>query len=1560
MNDSNNVFDITCKVICGNSNGSAFLIKNDLIVTAYHVITEYFEKNKKILIEFENGLEYEATPLTDLNTPVVVLKLSDKIDKLIRPFGGFELKENDSAKVYGFLSEKHSGDIVEVFVNRIINLTNEDIEFCNTLFIMHANDRIPDYSGLSGSPIMSNGNIVGMLIRQDKQAGIATRLRGICGVEFRKYLAQQGVEVEVSDSIKDTQQTAGTEQLALKHGDIQKTYEIDKLYNALFEPIRKARLSGDILKSQSALQSFFENLFESSASNEKKAEFYYAGAVWMLLDRHKEDAIKYLTLAKTNNSELDDRIYCGYDYLFQGKINEAKDILKPLDKIAVLNTYVTCMIEEKKDLSEIIAVIEATGLNYDTHTYHLLAVAALQADKFDEADIYVKKLQHVGINNPDVKILNALTNYWKAMVNLYEKLDRLGFMSGPNIPFYPTNNQKELLEKAYQILDSTYSDELIESNYNNALTVLWGLLIISTLLPGKDYLIWLDRFRKLERLHPLGILFSLNRGLKIPEDILNDYLSLKIPEKDQGMYAYTAMELYLEKAEIESAKKIFDQYKEAISLFQSKTVEECELNLLIQCKEFDKAKEILKKTKLLHEIRERYEIGIADLEDTKVINQLVSRAISYAKSSKKTMDFYNADIICKKYGKWKLAEGNAKRWWNETGEIVALECLAEVQYEQGRFSKSLKSINLAETHGDCSERIRACKLNCLASLAKYDEANSLLETFENVETNVKLVLARANIYIADGKKENAVQVLREFADKDLFDISLYTMLVNLLLTENKDLAYQYAYSLYNHDPENPDVIRLVGYIGIMTGHDDITEKYFSLMREEEKSGKNVRFVSIDEIREIIAEQRKHLNKINDMYLNLELPIHMIANEHNSTLGGLLYAENNKQGPCYGRFGRKTNDLKIDFSVPLVLDYTMCMTLYSLGVLEKICSLFKEVIVPYHFFPAIRNDIENLKNVQEHIEERDIKLSEQLKTLNPKLFPDCEYKEHYSKYAFSDVNELNCARKNNAFIISNGSSGSMLNLAVPDEWDNYYIDKNSFYAAMHSFSLITPEINAEQVSPKLVEKISPHCRIVLDDIVLSELSEINALDDVFTYFNVILPEDTIKSIHLTANQHRNRVAAVNHFEKMHKLLNDLKDNKKIRIMPYPKIDKDVPQLYAKLLYEVLWHSTKNECYIGIDDRYITQYEGFTNKAKTNQILTSYDLLSSLESMGIIDTNEYFRYIDQLLSSRYCFFIPKAKYLFSRLSLAKINQDGSVSEDGVLALIRQIVAYAFWPKGGLHEQPMSNGKYTEFRQYLAEMLVELRRCLSMIWKSNRSLEWKQATSDWLLCVFGDYIIDTSKDNEISKTNIPFKQSLLLLVAIEFSHDLLLQSQYINWITPYFMACWYANSGFIDMVAEHVLLSLESYRLPIDNKEIYSILITMKVNFLCALPERLLCKILEQPSGKKYLDIIYSRRPFCRFSSFEDNIDYSVPELNIDLVLSEDIEACENAILNAIANKNVFTEIILNELSEEKLYIMDNNLNYFITRFLSNLAWHSTVEKQNLINQKKRLLAVLLKEE
>lgn len=1558
MNGSNNVFDITCKVICGNSSGSAFLIKKDLIVTAYHVITEYYDNNKKILIVFENGLEYEALPLTDLHTPVVVLKLSDKIDKIIRPFGGFELKESDSAKVYGFLSEKYSGDIVDVFVNRIIDLTNEEIEFCNTLFIMHANDRIPDYSGLSGSPIMSNGNIVGMLVRQDKQAGIATRLRGICGVEFRKYLTQQGVEVEVSDSINDTQQTAGTEQLALKHGDIQKTYEIDKLYNTLFEPIRKARLSGDILKSQSALQSFFEDLFKSSASNEKKAEFYYAGAIWMLLDHHKEDAVKYLTLAKTNNPELDDRIYCGYDYLFQGKINEAKDILKPLNKIAVLNTYVTCMIEEKKDLSEIIAVIEATGLNYDTHTYHLLAVAALQTDKFDEADFYVKKLQNTGINNPDIKILNALINYWKAMVSFYGISDRLGFMSGPNIPFYPTDSQKELLENAYQILDSIYSDELIESNYNNALTVLWGLLIISTLLPGKDYLLWLDRFRKLERLHPLGILFSINRGLKIPEDILNDYISLEIPEKDQGMHAYTAMEIYLEKDEIESAKQIFNQYKEAIALFQLKTVEECELNLLIECKELDGAKKLLKKANLQDEIRERYEIGIADLESTKASNSLVSKAINFAKSSKKTIDFNNADIICKKHSKWKFAERNAKRWWDETGEIVALESLSEALYEQGHFAKSLKFINIAEAHGNCSERIRACKLNCLVSLAKYDDAHRLLETFENVESNVKLVLARANVYIADGKKENAVKVLREFADKDLYDISLYNMLVSLLLTEDRELAYKYAYSLYNHDPENPDVIRLVGYIGIMTGHDDITEKYFTLIQEEEKTGKNVRLVSSDEIMEFIAEERKHLNKINDMYLNLEIPIHMIANEYNNVLGGLLYAENKKIGPFYGRFGRKINDLNIDFSVPLVLDYTMCMTLHALGILEKICSLFKEVIVPYHFFPAIRNDIEHLKNVQVHIEEKDIKLSEQLKKITPKLFPDCEYTEQYREYVFSDVNELNCARENDAFIISNGSCGSMFNRPVPDEWDNYYIDKNSFYAAMNSFSLITPEINTDKVLPELVEKISPHCSIVIDHIVLSELSEINALDDVFTYFNVILPEDTIRAVHLTATQHRNRVAAVDHLEKMYNLLNDLKDNYKIRIMPYPKIDKDVPQLYAKLLYEVLWHSAQNECYIGIDDRYITQYEGFTNKVKTNQILTTYDLLSSLESMGIIDTNEYFRYIDQLLSFRYCFFIPKANYLFSRLSLAKINQDGSVSENGVLALIRQIVAYAFWSKGGLNEQPMSNGKYPEFRQYLAEMLVELRRCLSMIWKSKESLEWKQATSEWLLCVFGDFITDTSKDNELSKSNIPYKQTLLLLVAIEFSNDLLLQSQYINWITPYFMVYWYANPGLIDMVAERVLLSMESYQLPIDNKELNYILINMKVNFLCALPERLLYKILEQPRGKKYFDIVCSERPYCLFSSFEDNVEFSAPEFNIDSILSGDIESCENAILNVINNDSVFVETIINEFTEEKLNKMDNNLNYFITRFLSNLVWYSTVEKHNLINQKKHLLAVLLK--
>lgn len=364
--------------------------------------------------------------------------------------------------------------------------------------------------------------------------------------------------------------------------------------------------------------------------------------------------------------------------------------------------------------------------------------------------------------------------------------------------------------------------------------------------------------------------------------------------------------------------------------------------------------------------------------------------------------------------------------------------------------------------------------------------------------------------------------------------------------------------------------------------------------------------------------------------------------------------------------------------------------------------------------------------------------------------------------------------------------------------------------------------------------------------------------------------------------------------------------------------------------------------------------------SNQILSTYDLLTCLETEGIIKSNEYFRHIDQLISMRYCYFVPKATYLFSRLSLAKIHNEGYVIEDQKLRLLRQIVAYTFWPLGGLFENVKSGRLYSEHMEYMADIIVELRKCLLMIWKSNRSLEWKRAASDWLLCFWGDYITDTKKEKEPSKSILPLKQAMLLTLAIELWENSESMSQYIEWLSPYLLVFWQANPYQVEKVAEQILIKIENLSAFDGYQESAKIVNFIWGSFLSKLPDRLLNCILDNPRGAKFEKIIHLIRPrYFRsfFSAYESD---DIPKLDIKGILFGEAKACENAILCMLLNPDDTVKTIIDEIAEEEICELDNETIYFVARFLGNLVWYCPEDKQYLINEKKRLLSLFIKNE
>lgn len=816
MNTINEFYTIVCSIKCGGEIGSGFLVAPDLILTADHVIAPSLIDGTLITAKFEgDDTPLECTvesPVNGDSSPLALLRIEKSRESIHSLIGDMALEQESAARAYGFFpSDTKKADNISLKCVR----TFDDGDDCNVSF-KPQDERRDSFKGFSGAPIVVNGYIVGILIKQASVNTTAIRLYGIYGLKFRELLAKYGLKMDIHKQLSNLQQVSNNSVVSLQAVDPVHVSEMDIILSELFKPIREDRENGEVLKSQEELRGFLKRLHNRSCTDRKKAEFYYIGAVWMLLDQNHEEAEVYYQEAKRVYPELDDAVYRAYTLLGRGAIAQAKDCLKPIDSTPKLNAYISCLTSEKEQLSTIQAVIKAMNLTEDRKTYRLLAIAALQSGDFEEGHQYVSQARAGDKINVDLSVIEALLYYWSAMNNAYPEADRLSFAFVSNFYFCPTAEQKNGLEAAYQILENIYESEAAKKNDKIRGGIAWALLVISKALPGKDCAYWLENFRRCCYLHPLDIIYSTSNKMEIPEKLCEDFLALSIPENNCSVYAFAKLELFVFLGDYQKAREFFAEYKDAISEYHSIGVDECELQLMIECKDYSAARKILKGLSLSPEEKTRYDIGIQSREGTKVFKPLVKAVIDLAQKTKKTIDFHNASIICQKYKKWNEAIKNSKEWWKTTGELVALETLAEALYEKNEFVKCLQVVEKAETQGDDSLCIKQYKLNALVALARYEEAREIANTFDSIETNAKLTVVQARTFIAEGNPDKAIQTLRAYADKDLYDFEVYRLLIDLIRGDNPEMAFNYADLLYQHNSDDEQIIRFAGMVALMT------------------------------------------------------------------------------------------------------------------------------------------------------------------------------------------------------------------------------------------------------------------------------------------------------------------------------------------------------------------------------------------------------------------------------------------------------------------------------------------------------------------------------------------------------------------------------------------------------------------------------------------------------------------------------------------------------------------------------------------------------------------------
>jgi len=1558
MSDEFGFYRSICHIFCGEESGNGYLVAPDLVLTADHVVRHFFETGTEVnaCFDCENPIACEVLSLQEApSMPLAILRLASA-----RNCGTFYVGDSSPsgkalASICGFpSSDSIIADKVDLEYVRPID---PPINNCNASF-KPLEERRQSFKGFSGSPVFVDGFVIGIALEECASNGVANRVWCLCGLEYREKLRAAGVNFRVHKKLPGLSVTPVQDTMTNQALCNDMTSEIDALVDELFQPIKEAHVNGVTEEDSRKLQNFLERLPSLRCSDAKKADCYYQGAIQLLLKRKTEDAERAIYAAKTADPGLDDSVYRAYTLLQHGLPEQAKDCLNPVDSNIKLDAYFSCLTFEKADLSEFKTVLQATGMMPNWQSLRLMAIAALRSGLFEEGFRYVQEAKATGHVDPYLPIVDALIFYWKALYHICPNVDRAGFAIVDNFRFIPNKEQTENLEQAYQILNELYEHAVPFDNSETRSLLAWALLAVSSALPGKDYSLWLKVFRELCPLNPVDILFCVNNGVVIPNDVRDEFLSLPVPEQDEGNHAYAKYRLLVSLEQFDQARDTFLAHLSKITSYFGSTADVCKLQMLVDIRDYHGASALLKKAHLTYEVKQRYEIAIQFRTAPKAFNRLVNQAVDFALSTRKSMDFNNAVAICAFYNKWDKIVLIAKEWWNTTGELVALEAQIEALLMKSKYDKCLRIIRKAEDAGDVTVELKQHKINALLGLAKTADARAIAQKLGDAGANPRLAVLEARTFISEGQPQLAIDVLRSYADRGLYDIEVYGLLTELLKGSQPNQAFQYAELIYRHAPEDEQVLRLAGNIALMTGHDksECVAKYILLLQKNNGKNGSAWTITIDEAVEMLRKANEQQTRLENGYKNREIPIHLFATPEQNALGGIIYSILDSNMPYLGRFS-VSKDIKVDFKRPLVLDYTACLILHRLGLLETVCSWFSNVWIDQHLLEVWLSDINQLKSVQISVAQKAIRLSDSIKTLQ---FLSYSSEEHIGHSGFDYV-LLRCAEDMDAILVAEGSHSKLFNKQVPDGWEKLRIHPHALYAALDRMKLPHPKYDYTASLEKFIAMVTPQCRLVLDYSVMEELQSADVLRETFNLFRVVLPIELVSTICDNADRYRNRHKVAERLEEAYNVAAKLLAQEQITRKP-TKVPKDpIKNVYGQLFIDEFSLISNIQSTLVIDDCLGNSFHHINARKGSSPIISSYDLITSAYWDGKLDDNKYYHLTDLLLSVGYGFFIPHSDYVVSRLQLSATNDQGFLEENAALRNLRRMIAYAFNEDIGPRSHPVGAYIQPELAGFLCELTELLRDCLIKVWQSDCSLKWRTAASNWLLAFTGDFLCDIERFNTNAEDSFAMMQARLMFTMIGCG-DMSRISEFNNWLAPYLIASWWANPGFAQKAAtsinEFIRTTFSKDQYTSNNKKlaVESIAIEYIFNLPYLIRPTVLEGLADQPYYGRFVEIIQNdKQVISELGDIQTYIE-GTPVLDSAGILRGDMEAMDTATCFVLSNIQSNSEFFIQELPIESMYKVPKQANYPLAQFFAELSWYFPPSQRSHLHELKRTLSLM----
>lgn len=187
--------DLIVKIICGRDEGTAFYVSKNLLLTAYHVVSDYNESNDNFIIDKQLGkLKYEVISscheIQNYDIALIRVKYSEKHDFLY--LNSRHLRIGEEFESFGFPEiESEQGMHINGKVGENLNSLPADYR----LYDLNSDNYI-NYKGISGAPVLQNNQVVGIVI---EQLGQSLNIVSIFAIE--NLLRKEGLSVNPEISL---------------------------------------------------------------------------------------------------------------------------------------------------------------------------------------------------------------------------------------------------------------------------------------------------------------------------------------------------------------------------------------------------------------------------------------------------------------------------------------------------------------------------------------------------------------------------------------------------------------------------------------------------------------------------------------------------------------------------------------------------------------------------------------------------------------------------------------------------------------------------------------------------------------------------------------------------------------------------------------------------------------------------------------------------------------------------------------------------------------------------------------------------------------------------------------------------------------------------------------------------------------------------------------------------------------------------------------------------------------------------------------------------------------